>query len=690
MKKMMNKANTKKIVHSMLRVSFSIAFALALGACGSSDIAATKESVAASKQSNAIASADEPMIQMQDAAGANITGFSYDAKAVADGVTTNLKKTTALISSASQEGARSAALGIIIKYKSDSPSYSMSAAASEGLNKPSATSMASAQAVAAKVGVDLFYSMRTALGTHTYKSTKLLAHDDAIALAQAIKNTDPSIEYAEPNFRYQTQFVPNDPSFIYQWGYELSPRNGGVRFGINMPLAWNLTNGSGAKVAVIDTGYTNHPDLLPNILPGYDFISDVWTANDGGGRDSDASDPGTGIVASNDPYGCGAEDSNWHGTHVAGTVAASTNNGTGVAGVAYGAKVVPVRVLGRCGGYDNDITDGIIWAAGGNVAGVPANANPVHVINMSLSGNHACGAGTQAAIDFAIKMGVTVVVAAGNAASDAASYSPANCNNVIVVAATDLTGNRASFSNYGAAVDVAAPGVSILSTLNYGTQAPSTHGYAYYSGTSMAAPHVAGVAALLKVQNPSRTHYDIEYLIKRSVYSLGTKCLSCGTGLLDAYAALTQSTTASPVFRLNNKSLAGAYLFTAYGSERDAAFANYNFGIEGVAFHVQLSPAAGLSPVVRFRDKTTGAYLFSIYETEIASLRTTYAYKFVEEGTSWYASKAPLAGWSPLYRFRNKLNGTYTFTAYESERVAMNTTYAATFVEEGVAYYIIP
>jgi subtilisin family serine protease len=206
----------------------------------------------------------------------------------------------------------------------------------------------------------------------------------------------------------------------------------------------------------------------------------------------------------------------------------------------------------------------------------------------------------------------------------------------------------------------------------------------------MAAPHVAGVAAQLKVQNPARSHFDIEYLIKRSAYALGSKCTSCGTGLLDAYASLTAAGTGTPVFRLNNKSLPGAYLFTAFGSERDAAFSFYNFGVEGVAFHVLVAPATGMSPVVRFRDKVSGAYLFSIYETEMAQLRTTYAYKYVEEGTSWYASKTPLAGWSPLYRFRNKLSGTYTFTAYESERLAMNTTYSATFVEEGIAYYILP
>jgi serine protease len=628
-----------------------------------------------------------PQIQMQDAAGANITGFNYDSYAAEAAVASELTKTAAMASSKTEQPTK--ALGFIVKYIADAPSYNMEAASAENLNKPSANSLSAMQAVGAKAGFQLNYGIRLAIGSHTYKSDKLITQEEALAIAAAVKLADSSIAHIEPDYIFKSNAVPNDPNYSSQWHYKNSPRYGGTQYGASLPSAWDITNGSGAIVAVIDTGYTSHPDLIGNILPGYDFISDSYISNDGGGRDSDATDPGDWVLAGNS-YNCNVINSSWHGTHVAGTVAAVTNNSTGVAGVAYGAKVVPVRVLGRCGGLSSDIADGIIWAAGGPVAGAPVNSNPVHVINLSLGSQGACQQSTQAAIDYAVKAGVTVVVSAGNAAVNASLYSPANCNNVIAVAATDSYGYRASFSNYGANVDIAAPGVSVLSTVNSGTQSPSSHTYAYYQGTSMAAPHVSGVAALLKVQNPSRTHYDIEYLIKRSAYDLGSKCTSCGTGLLDAYATLSVGVANTPVFRLNNKSLLGAYLFTAYPSERDAAFANYNFGIEGVAFHVKLAPSAGMSPVVRFRDKTTGAYLFSIYETEIASLRTTYAYKFAEEGTAWYASKTPLTGWSPLYRFRNKLNGTYTFTAYESERIAMNTTYSATFVEEGIAYYIMP
>lgn len=673
-------------IHQLAKITFLTAF---LAACGGTDAPlggnSDLQANAKSTQANA---AELPLIQMQDAAGAIITGFNYDAQAVAASVTKELAQAAAGQSAQAPEPAK--ALGFIVKYKADVASHSMSAASVENLSKPSANSMSAMQAAGSKVGIQLSYGMRLAVGAHTLKSDKFLSQADALALAAAMKQADPSIEFVEPDYIFTISSIPNDSLYTSQWHYGNSPRYGGGQYGISLPSAWNITNGAGAKVAVIDSGYTDHPDLLPNILPGYDFISHTYISNDGGGRDADAHDPGDGISTQEYPN-CPVDTSSWHGTHVSGTVAAVTNNGIGVAGVAFGAKVVPVRVLGRCGGLGSDITDGIIWAAGGNIAGVPTNPNPVHVINLSIGSKGACTQSMQTAIDYAVKVGVTVVVASGNYGIDAAGVSPANCNNVISAAASDANGFRASFSDYGAVVDIAAPGVRILSTINGGSQSPGAHTYTdNYSGTSMATPHVAGVAALLKVQNPARSHFDIEYLIKRSAYALGAKCTSCGTGLLDAYAALTASGTGIPVFRLNNKSLPGAYLFTAYGFERDDAFAYYNFGVEGVAFHVQAAPAAGMSPVTRFRDKDTGAYLFSIYETEIASLRTTYAYKFVEEGTSWYASKTPRAGWSPLYRFRNKTNGTYTFTAYESERVSMNTTYSATFVEEGVAYYIMP
>ena len=206
--------------------------------------------------------------------------------------------------------------------------------------------------------------------------------DEAERLARDIVASDPNVEYAEPDRIMRRTLTPNDTRYNEQWHYFEAAG------GINAPPAWDKSTGAGVVTAVIDTGYRPHADLAGNILPGYDFISDTFVANDGNGRDSDASDPGDWINAGECGPGDPAafESSSWHGTHVAGTIAALTNNASGVAGIAFNAKVVPARVLGKCGGYTSDIADAIVWTSGGSVSGVPANANPAKVLNISLGG----------------------------------------------------------------------------------------------------------------------------------------------------------------------------------------------------------------------------------------------------------------------------------------------------------------
>jgi serine protease len=236
---------------------------------------------------------------------------------------------------------------------------------------------------------------------------------------------------------------------------------------------------------------------------------------------------------------------------VAGTIAAKTNNGVGVAGVAYGAKVVPARVLGRCGGYTSDIADAIVWASGGTVTGVPANANKARVLNLSLGGTGACDTTTQNAINSARSRGAVVVVAAGNSNVNASNASPANCAGVIAVAATGRSGGKASYSNYGANVDVAAPGgdygAGILSTLNSGTSTPASDSYASYMGTSMATPHVAGVAALMLSANPNLTPDEVEARLKSTARAFPAACSGCGAGIVDAAAAVNAALPSTPV-----------------------------------------------------------------------------------------------------------------------------------------------
>ncbi|MBQ1090410.1 S8 family serine peptidase [Streptomyces sp. B93] len=348
---------------------------------------------------------------------------------------------------------------------------------------------------------------------------------------------DPQVAYVVPDRLNKPLATPNDTEYAKQWDlFEATA-------GMNVPGAWDRSTGSGVTVAVIDTGYVAHSDLAANIVGGYDFISDTTVANDGNGRDSNPADPGDWTAANECQAGDPAYGSSWHGTHVAGTIAAVTNNSKGVAGVAYGAKVSPLRVLGKCGGYDSDIIDAITWASGGTVSGVPANTNVAKVINMSLGGGGSCTSATQNAINAAVNRGTTVVVAAGNSNANAANYSPASCNNVISVAATNRSGARAYYSNYGTVVDIAAPGGEtrtvtsngIYSTLNSGTQGPSTESYAYYQGTSMAAPHIAGLAALMKSVNTALTPAQIESAIKSNARALPGACSGgCGSGLADA------------------------------------------------------------------------------------------------------------------------------------------------------------
>ncbi|MFI8831724.1 S8 family peptidase [Streptomyces afghaniensis] len=396
---------------------------------------------------------------------------------------------------------------------------------------------ADAAAKAEKTGEDVDFQRRLGTGAALVDlGTNPARADVADVVAQY--EADPQVAYVVPDrLNKPTAVTPNDTDYGKQWDLFESTA------GMNVPAAWDTTTGSGVTVAVIDTGYVTHSDLAANIVGGYDFIADTAVSVDGNGRDSNPADPGDWYNANECGAGIPASDSSWHGTHVAGTIAAATNNGKGIAGIAHGAKISPVRVLGKCGGYDSDIIDAITWASGGTVSGVPANTNVAKVINMSLGGGGACSSATQSAINGAVNRGTAVVVAAGNENQNVSNASPANCNNVITVAATNRAGSRASYSNYGSLVDISAPGGEtrtstangILSTLNSGTKTPSSENYDYYQGTSMATPHVAGLAALMKSANSALTPAQIESAIKANARPLpGTCSGGCGAGLADA------------------------------------------------------------------------------------------------------------------------------------------------------------
>lgn len=416
---------------------------------------------------------------------------------------------------------------IIIKYKNNS-----------SFNASNIQPNMAAVNASTKMGVNLTQLRRMHSGAYIMKLNQRRTINELDTLLSKL-NTDPEVEYAEPDLLLQPMSTPNDPRYNEQWHYFEATA------GLNLPAAWDITRGSGSVVAVLDTGYRPHADLVANILPGYDMISDTSISQDGNLRDSDASDPGDWAPFGACGTGSSSSNSSWHGTHVAGTIAAVSNNSSGVSGVAYQSKIVPVRVLGRCGGYTSDIADGIIWAAGGVVSGVPGNANPANVINLSLGGFGSCGITQQNAINTARNLGATVIVAAGNENTDAINSNPANCSGVISVAAVNRSGARAFYSNYGSVVDIAAPGGEtttasngILSTLNSGTQGPGVDTYAFYQGTSMATPHVAGVAALLYSVKPSISPDEVELILKNTSRGFPATCNQCGSGLIDASAAV--------------------------------------------------------------------------------------------------------------------------------------------------------
>ncbi|WP_295913152.1 S8 family peptidase [uncultured Xanthomonas sp.] len=424
----------------------------------------------------------------------------------------------------------------IVKTRDAAPVSISSASAAAAA--PSAALRATLQSAAATLpakngrALGLTSLRRLAVGPEVVKASRPLDRAEAETLMRQIA-ADPNVEYVEVDQRMTIALTPNDPRLGDQWAF------GTTNAGINVRSAWDKASGDGVVVAVIDTGITSHPDLNANVLQGYDFISDADSARDGNGRDSNPADEGDWAAAGECYSGSPASNSSWHGTHVAGTIAAITNNGTGVAGTAFKAKILPVRVLGKCGGYTSDIADAITWASGGTVSGVPTNQNPAEVINMSLGGSGTCSSTYQNAINGAVSRGTTVVVAAGNSSTNVSSSVPANCNNVIAVAATTSSRAKASYSNYGAGIDISAPGSNILSTLNDGTTTPGNPSYASYNGTSMATPHVAGVVALMQSVAPTAlTPAQVESTIKNTAASFSCS-QGCGAGLLDANAAVT-------------------------------------------------------------------------------------------------------------------------------------------------------
>ncbi|MCD7100019.1 S8 family serine peptidase [Stenotrophomonas sp. MMGLT7] len=458
---------------------------------------------------------------------------------------------------------------LIVTYASPGTQNSIRSNAIEGAARRAGLAQ---PAAAGRAGTALAVQRlrKTALGGDVVRLSRKVSQTELDALVAELK-ADPAVSSVEVDriLRHNdfaapaalatpAAVTPNDTYYAqYQWHFKAPSVAPG---GVNAPDAWEISSGDGVVVAVLDTGILrDHPDFAgTTVLEGYDFISDAEVS----GRDSDNRVPGGDDPGDWDD----TEDSSWHGTHVAGTVAETTNNSLGGAGLAYNASLLPVRVLGHGGGYTSDIADAIVWASGGPAYDIddtplPANQNPAEVINLSLGGAGACGSYLQSAIDTAVGNGSTIVVAAGNSNADVANYSPAGCDNVIAVGSNRITGGRAWYSNYGAKVDIAAPGGGGSDDTGNGgwdgyvfqaasnaatTPESGSYNYAGYAGTSQAAPHVAGTVALVQsalvaADKDPLTPAQVETLLKQSARAFPVTIPSTtpiGAGIVDAKAAL--------------------------------------------------------------------------------------------------------------------------------------------------------
>jgi serine protease len=437
-----------------------------------------------------------------------------------------------------------------------------------------------AQKLSASSGMRMERKQQIGVETDVLRLDRALGADDMNALLRRMAS-DPNVEYAAPDQRRFAHAVPLDPLFADQWYFQ------NVEIAATRAeQAWNITQGSNTTVvAVIDTGVRfEHPDLLRvsqggKLLDGFDFVTQTPFANDGNGRDADASDPGDWVTQAETqsaPFTtCEAANSSWHGTRVSSLIAALTNNPEGIAGTGWHTLILPVRVLGKCGGTDSDIIAGMRWAAGITVPGAPVNPTPAKIINLSLGGVGACTAAHQAAVDEITARGVLVIVSVGNEGREVSA--PANCNGVLGVTGIRHAGTKVGFSNLGPEAGIGAPGGNcvnqgspclfpITAAVNDGTTTPGGSTYTNHTdniniGTSFSAPLVAGAAALIHALNSQLTPAQYISLLKESATPFPTssattttvchapagdvqnlECIcttsTCGAGMLNTNAAV--------------------------------------------------------------------------------------------------------------------------------------------------------
>lgn len=510
-------------------------------------------------------------------------------------------------------------------------------------------------------GVALTHWRRMGLEAEVVKLKQAIPVTAARQLAAQISQ-QPGVDWAVASQRRYPAAVPNDPEFtnVYNVGDPLVDQSIVDQFGlikhlwylydvqttgdlktlamsVNWMPAWERSAGFtdrsyASTVAVIDTGILSHADInSAHVLPGYDFIHDIATARDGDGRDNNPSDPGDW----NSTTECSTSDSSWHGTFVAGVIGATANNGIGIAGVNPQANILPVRVLGKCGGYDEDIIDGALWAGGLSInntsyGAVPSNSNPAKVINFSLGGESSCDSAYQTMVTRLRNAGVVVVAAAGNSRLNVAGFSPANCTGVIAVASNARSGALADYSNFGAGVTVSAPGggttFKVTSTSNAGTTSPTTDSIAQERGTSFSTPLVSAGISMIQAVHPGLTPDEVANVLQLSAtpFPSGVDCdvRICGTGVLNVdnainlaasnlvsnsallqFSAPVGGSSVTQTITLTNKGASAVTLGTPILQSQTAAATDYSLQNNCTN---SLAASASCSMVIGFSPATAG------------------------------------------------------------------------------------
>lgn len=594
------------------------------------------------------------------------------------------------------------AAGLIVRFR-DSDAQ---AAAARG-EAPSAQALA---AVHDRLGADARYQRAMSGGLHVLRFGSVRELGDAQALAHAL-GEHADVEWAVPDLIALPQTRSADPHFPLQWNLHDPARTGLA--GIDAESAWDVSAGSREVViAVVDSGIRPHPEFGARLLPGYDFVSNVWQANDGDGRDADASDPGDHVGAGQCAAGSDAEGSSWHGTKVAGIIAADGDNGAGIAGIAWRSRLLPVRVLGRCGGLVSDVLDGMRWAIGLPVPGVPNNPNPARVVNLSLSVEHGpeCYPPFRDVIREAVARGALVVAAAGNANRPFAAYSPANCPQALAVVASGPDGDIASYSNYGGN-GLSAPGGdadrfgstgAVMTTTDRGTRGPRGPTYGRAEGSSIAAPHVSGIAALALSIAPQLSGEEL-----RSVLLYGarpfpadsdcTRFQLCGSGLADAGRTLSTAwamRSFTLVREFYNTEL--RHFFRTGSAEEIAFIARGGAGPGWVenddGFYAWLGPAPGTVPVCRFYG-TPGigpnSHFYTAHATECEAVKKDRGWTY--EGIAFHVKLATgqrcPANTTPVYRVYNqRWQVNDSNHRYTTDRRVYSTMVSQGWAGEGVAW----